>query len=37
MDDNKDAVKQQILSMLSQLLKVESALDDWAVSNAEEL
>ena len=36
MDDNKDAVEQRILSTLSQLLEVESALDDWAASNAEE-
>ena len=36
MDDNKDAVERRILSTLSQLLEVESALDDWAASNAEE-
>ena len=36
MDDNQDAVEQRILSTLSQLLEVESALDDWEASNAEE-
>jgi len=36
MDDNNDAVERRILSTLSQLLEVESALDDWAASNAEE-
>ena len=36
MDVNKDVVEQRILSTLSQLLEVESALDDWALSNAEE-
>ena len=36
MDNNKDAVEQRILSTLSQLLEVESALDDWDASNAEE-
>ena len=36
MDDNKDAVEQRILSTLTLLLEVESALDDWAASNAEE-
>jgi len=36
MEDNKDVVEQRILSTLSQLLEVESALDDWAASHAEE-